>query len=158
MVGRHKDHPTCKNRVMSWWRGHLSGARCKWFAYGPADATATTSSLASLKSRLIINLSGADLSRLTWKRGFTGVWRRMTGICRQKLNSCHAFNDVHFSSFTCHVFWLNDSVRTCHFLTLLQNRRIPSITRRRRDVERIYERRPKPLCPLHLITSQYYFC
>jgi len=21
--------------------GYLSGARCKWFAYGPADATAT---------------------------------------------------------------------------------------------------------------------
>jgi len=25
---------------------------CKWFAYGPADGTATTSSLASLKPRL----------------------------------------------------------------------------------------------------------
>ena len=34
------------------WHGCLSGARCKWFAHGPADATATTSSLASLKSRL----------------------------------------------------------------------------------------------------------
>jgi len=30
-----------------------SGARCKWFAYGPADATATPSSLASLKSRFV---------------------------------------------------------------------------------------------------------
>jgi len=35
------------------WHGHLSAARCKWFAYGPADATATPSSLASLKSRLV---------------------------------------------------------------------------------------------------------
>jgi len=26
------------------------------------------------------------------------------------------------------------------------------------DVERVYELRPKPLCPPHLITSQYYFC
>jgi len=31
----------------------LSGVRCKRFAYGPADATATPSSLASLKFRLV---------------------------------------------------------------------------------------------------------
>jgi len=36
--------------------------------YGPADATATPSSLASLKSRWFI-LSGAGLSSLCWKRG-----------------------------------------------------------------------------------------
>jgi len=30
---------------------YLSWARCKWFAYGPADDTATPSSLASLKFR-----------------------------------------------------------------------------------------------------------
>ena len=35
------------------WRGCLSGARCKWFAYRPADATATPPFLASLKSRLV---------------------------------------------------------------------------------------------------------
>ena len=35
-------------QVVSYWRGYVSGARCKWFAYGPADATATPSSLASL--------------------------------------------------------------------------------------------------------------
>jgi len=27
--------------VMSCWCGYLSGVRCNWFAYGPADATAT---------------------------------------------------------------------------------------------------------------------
>ena len=32
----------------------LSALRCKWFAYGPADATATPSSLASLKTRMLI--------------------------------------------------------------------------------------------------------
>ena len=36
-----------------YWRGYLSEARCKWFVYCPADATATPSSLTSLKSRLI---------------------------------------------------------------------------------------------------------
>jgi len=38
---------------MTYWRGYLPRARCKWFAYGPPDATATLSSLASLKSRLV---------------------------------------------------------------------------------------------------------
>jgi len=37
-------------------------------AYGPADATATPSSLASVKSRMVY-LSGAGLPRLSWKKG-----------------------------------------------------------------------------------------
>jgi len=43
--------------VKNWWGAGvviLSGARCKWFAYGPADVTGTPSSLASLKSRLLL--------------------------------------------------------------------------------------------------------
>jgi len=48
------------------WHGHLSGARCKLFAYGPIDATATPSSLARVKSRMVY-LSGAGLCRLYWK-------------------------------------------------------------------------------------------
>jgi len=39
--------------VVRYWHGHLSGERCKWFACGPADATATPSSLALLKSRIV---------------------------------------------------------------------------------------------------------
>ena len=35
--------------MLGCWRGYLSGARCKSFACGPADATAIISSLASLK-------------------------------------------------------------------------------------------------------------
>ena len=49
------------------WHSYLSVVWCKWFAYGPADATATPSSLASLKSRMVY-LSGADLARLSWKK------------------------------------------------------------------------------------------
>jgi len=41
----------------------LSGARCRR-AYGPADATATLSSLAAVKSRMVY-LSGAGLPRLS---------------------------------------------------------------------------------------------
>jgi len=36
-----------------YWHGYLSGARCKWFAYGPADATATPLSLVPVKSRMV---------------------------------------------------------------------------------------------------------
>jgi len=38
--------------VVRYWYGYLSGVRCKWFAYGP-DATATSSSLALVKFRLV---------------------------------------------------------------------------------------------------------
>jgi len=48
--------------------GYLPGARCKSFAYSPADATATPSSLAPVKFRMVY-LSGAGLPRLSWKKG-----------------------------------------------------------------------------------------
>jgi len=48
-------------------RGYLSGVRCKSFAYGSADATATPSSLAPIKSRMVY-LFGAGLPRLSWKK------------------------------------------------------------------------------------------
>ena len=60
-------HPACKNWVVRNWHGYLSGARCKWFAYGSADATTTPSSLAPVKSRMVY-LSGAGLPSLPWKK------------------------------------------------------------------------------------------
>jgi len=47
LVGRQEEHPACK-LTDECWCGYLSEARCKWFAYGPSDATATASSLAKL--------------------------------------------------------------------------------------------------------------
>ena len=41
LVGNQEEHPVCKNCLMRCWHGYLSAVRCKWFAYGPADATAT---------------------------------------------------------------------------------------------------------------------
>ena len=52
-LGGRKGIRPVKNWVLRYWHGYLSGERCKWFAYGPADATATRSSLASLKSRMV---------------------------------------------------------------------------------------------------------
>jgi len=69
LVGRQEGHPACKKYgVMRCWCGCLSGARCKGFAYGSADATATPSSLASEKSRMVYP-SGTGLPRLSWKKG-----------------------------------------------------------------------------------------
>jgi len=69
LVGRQVGHPACKNWVVRYWHGYLSAARCKWFAFGPVDASATPSSLAPVKSR-VVYLSGAGLPRLSWKKGY----------------------------------------------------------------------------------------
>jgi len=68
LVGRQERHPACKNLVVRYRHGYLSGLGCKWFAYGPVDATATLSFLASLKSNMVY-LSGTGLPRLSWKKG-----------------------------------------------------------------------------------------
>jgi len=68
LVGRQEGHPAWKNWVVRYWHGYLSGVRCRWFRFGPADATATPSSLAPVKSRMVY-LSGAGLPRLFWKNG-----------------------------------------------------------------------------------------
>jgi len=67
LVGRQEGHLACKNWVMRYRHGYLSGARCKWFAYGPANATATPLSLAPVKSRMAY-LSAAGLPWLPWKK------------------------------------------------------------------------------------------
>jgi len=54
-----------------YWHGYLSGERCIGFAYGPVDATATSSSLAPVNSRMVY-LSGARLPRLSWKKPLSG--------------------------------------------------------------------------------------
>jgi len=41
LVEQQEEHLTCKHWVMRCWHGYLSEVRCKWFACGPADATAT---------------------------------------------------------------------------------------------------------------------
>jgi len=62
---------------MGYWRGSLSGVWCKWFAYGPADATAIPSSLASVRSWMVY-LSGVGLPRLSWKKA---VIRMCVCVC-----------------------------------------------------------------------------
>jgi len=74
LVGRQKKYLAYKNWVIRYWRGYLSGARCERFGCGAADATASPSSLASLKSTLV------------WP-----LWCRLTEVVLEKrpLNRCH---------------------------------------------------------------------
>jgi len=50
LAGRQEGHLACKNGVMRYWRGYRSAARCKC---GPTDATAISSSLAPVQSRMV---------------------------------------------------------------------------------------------------------
>ena len=53
LVVRQEEHPACKklsDEVLAWLP---VGSECKWFAYGLADATATSSSVTSLKSKVV---------------------------------------------------------------------------------------------------------
>ena len=56
LVRRQEEHLVCKNWVTRCWCGYLSGARCRLFAYGPANANASKapSSVASFKSTLVL--------------------------------------------------------------------------------------------------------
>ena len=64
MIGSQEEHAALKTWLMRYWHGYLSGARCKWLAYGPADATATPSSLLQ-KNCLTV---WYRLTRLSWKK------------------------------------------------------------------------------------------
>jgi len=57
-LGVRKSIRPVKNWVMRCWCGYLSGARCRLFAYGPADATASQNPIISclIKSRLVLHL------------------------------------------------------------------------------------------------------
>jgi len=66
LVLQQEEHLAGKNWVMRCWHGYLSGAKCKWLACGSADATATPSSCALLKSWMVY-FSGTELLRSSWK-------------------------------------------------------------------------------------------
>jgi len=71
-LGGRKGIRPVKNRVVGYWHGYLSGVKCR-HAYGPADATAHSLSLAPVKSRLVLPF-----------------WYRLTQVVLEKrpLNGC----------------------------------------------------------------------
>ena len=114
LVGRQEGHPACKNRVVGYWHGYLSGARCR-LAYGPADATATHCLLLQQNPDWFY-LSGTGLPRfpgclsvLKIKYSFIHCRRCHSGQCHVKsrgmrsktklLENNKSFNskDIHFT-------------------------------------------------------------
>ena len=70
LAGHQEEHLARKNWMMWCWCGYLSGARCRLFTYGPADATAIPKSCHLLPH---LNpdwfyLSGTGLPRLSRKK------------------------------------------------------------------------------------------
>jgi len=61
------------NGMMRCWCGYLSTERCRWFAYGPADATA--SSFASLKPRMVLPFWSWLTHAVLEKRQLKGIYK-----------------------------------------------------------------------------------
>jgi len=54
LLVRHQEEHLAFKKLSDGVLAGLFGAKCELFAYGPADATATTSFLALLKSRMVL--------------------------------------------------------------------------------------------------------
>ena len=84
-----------RNWVVRYWHGYLSGVRCKWFAYGPADATATPSSLAPVNPEWLTILgatypgcrSSSSSSYYKFTAKSVGEWVLITGRQLAKLRA-----------------------------------------------------------------------
>jgi len=68
---------------MRFWRGCLSGARCKSFAYGAADANATPSFLALLKSRMVFTYLVPAYPGCPSKEAIKRVFVYFSDICKK---------------------------------------------------------------------------
>ena len=71
---------------MRCWRGYLSGVRCKWLAYGPADATAIPSFLLQKNPEWFILIVPAYLG-LTGKKAI----KRLLLLCVFYIIGCEAY-------------------------------------------------------------------
>jgi len=93
---------------MGCWHGYLSGTKGKLFAYGPADATATPSSLVSLKSRMVLP-----------------SWCQLTQVVLEKrpLNGCSVVVKIthHGEKLGWSRFWVEWYRYSVIFTGLIQN-------------------------------------
>jgi len=96
----------------------LSRAWCKWFAYGPADATAIQSSLASLESRMVC-LSGTCLPRLSWKVAhYNSCFLENTATGLMANYSIFAWQSLPFSCEARLVLMVSETASVCMLLAL----------------------------------------
>ena len=80
--------------------------RCKRFAYGLADATATLISLASAKSRTVYP-SCTGLLRLSWKKGPDDE------IIREQITNSFALKKIKSSLYILHTMTSHSSALSC---------------------------------------------
>jgi len=112
LAGCHDGHLACKNWVVRYWRGYLSRARCEWFAYGPADATATPSSLASVKSRMFCQVllekgRSTDVVVVAVDRSNRSVITRL--VCGGSVAANCAFGYIHCLCYLMRLIWVQKS-------------------------------------------------
>ena len=123
-----REHPACKNWVMGCWCGYLSGARCRLFAYGRADATASQnpSCLASFKSRLVLSfwyrltqvvlmLNGCNSSSSSWCCECQVVLAIILFVFSVRHSECIRLLLCHVSC-GCGSLWLYSVYANCHTL------------------------------------------
>jgi len=104
-LGVRKSIEPVKNWLIRCWHGYLSAVRCKWFAYGSADVTATLSFLDLLKSKF--NLPGAGLPRLSIViPKSTASYSSCFSTHLMSLH-LHQFHH-HFTTYTYDIWW-------CHY-------------------------------------------
>ena len=82
LVGRREEHPASKNWVVRYWHGYLSGARCKWFAYGIWSSWCHCHPIICCSSKIQNGLPfWCRLTQVVWKK------RSLNGCCSSSSSS-----------------------------------------------------------------------
>ena len=108
LVGRQEEHPVCKKCLIGCWCGYLSGARCRLFAYGPADAAAAARAPSSFQSFNFVSLVEITdcIKHLAYRS--TNVYSLFEALARiHYINWCFT---LHYMSFLCMFFLWSVSV------------------------------------------------
>jgi len=114
-VGLQEEHFVCKNWVIRCWCGYLSGARCKLFAYSPADAIAIPKPHHLLPH---LNPDCFYLSGTVWARGRCRISppRFLAECCKRQLNQVSlVLLYIRLSTFS-DLYWVCLSVFSCTVL------------------------------------------
>jgi len=98
LVGLQEEHPASKNLVMRCCCGYLSGARCRLFAYGPADATASPNPIISCLIQIQTGFTFLEPAYPGCKVKYTDIAVRSQPATMLQELTCHMGSH----SVTCH--------------------------------------------------------
>jgi len=125
---------------MRCWYGYLSGARCRLFAYGPADAIhpQVPSSLATFKSRLVLPFWYQFIQIALEKKPLNGRSNSnsstsSSGICQftERFQETTEIVRNLERNYRCHAHEISWNYRSCmrHFMTTVVSRHEATIRR-----------------------------